>query len=56
MGNQCCGKNLDPETLEAKEASKKIDEDIAKSKKEERKEVKLLLLGTMTHLWIPSIA
>lgn len=46
MGNKCCGEPLNPDEVHAKEASKKIDEDIAKSKKDERKEVKLLLLGT----------
>jgi len=44
MGN-ICGSGLTGDEAKAKQASNKIDHELAKSKKEQKKEVKLLLLG-----------
>jgi hypothetical protein len=52
MGNMCGG-GMSADEMSAKQASKKIDEELAKNKKEERKEVKLLLLGMSSFVFIP---
>jgi hypothetical protein len=60
MGNMCGG-GMSADEMSAKQASKKIDEELAKNKKEERKEVKLLLLGmnslssALSHLASPNL-
>jgi hypothetical protein len=46
MGNMCGGGGMTPDEVSAKQASKKIDKELEKSKSEAQKEVKLLLLGT----------